>query len=184
MQLHIDVVLQPVPDLHISLLVLKTFTGVIPCSTFSHQSLLPATFLHSALTQALQSSPVTLMGFFVTAHTIYLNKSKYRKKNGKYSVSEADTIRYPRLRLVSWLHKQDPEIMILSTQLSTFALQDGSCQYARWKQESVSAFRVQFHKVLVLAKRQLMFPAAHSTLTFPSPPPPLPFTNVSLWAVL
>lgn len=73
------VVLRRVPDFHIPPLLLKSFAGTIPCSPFSYQCIMPAAFPYPALTQALQSSPMTLTGFFVAAHTIYLSKRKCGK---------------------------------------------------------------------------------------------------------
>lgn len=65
MQLHLDKVLRPVPDLHIPPLFQKTFPGMIPCSLFQHQPIMP----DPVLTQVLQSSPVTLIGVFSSLHT-------------------------------------------------------------------------------------------------------------------
>lgn len=56
-------------------------------------------------------------GLFIAAHTIYLSNSKYGKNNDKNNVSEADTIRHPRLRASVLI--TDPERVIFSTQCCT-----------------------------------------------------------------
>lgn len=116
MQLHLDMVLRPVPDPH----VLKTshfqksFTGIIPCSLFSHQPIMPDPVLTPSTAKLPCDSPRDL---FIAGHTIYLSNSKYGKNHNKYDVSETDTIRHLRLRARVLI--TDPERVIFSSQCCT-----------------------------------------------------------------
>lgn len=62
MQLHLDMVLRPVSDLHVPPLFHKSFTGMTPCSLFPHQPIVPDPDTSTA------KFPVTLIGIFSLLH--------------------------------------------------------------------------------------------------------------------